>query len=70
MSNYIAIYLVVGFIWAMYALVHTCDNPKYGKGRQFVTFFLNFSLWAIAMPVWLYAKIVLEQDTLLSSDEE
>ncbi len=70
MSNFVAIYLVVGFIWAMFALLRTCDNPKYSEGRQILTFFLHATLWPIAVPVWAYAKLVLGKEILIGKINE
>lgn len=65
----IFMYIFVGLIWAMLAPMSTRNNPDYSKSRRFLTIFLNIILWWIAIPVWLYAKFVLKQNTLVEKDK-
>ncbi len=70
MSSFVGIYLVVGFVWSMFALLRISDNPKYSERRQILPFFLNSALWPIAVPVWAYAKLVLGKEILIGKIDE
>lgn len=63
MEDWVIIYICLGLAWGIFAF-WMIKNEEYGALRCIGVCTLNAFGWCIALPVWLYAKIVLKRNTL------
>lgn len=63
-SNWLMIYLCLGIIWGVLVLATIHNDLRYNTLRRLFVFGLNVAIWWIALPTWLFAKVVLKRNTL------